>query len=151
MDGEETKIETAANEAEPGPEKKAKPSVRGRKKKTVTTVTTGRIYIQATYNNTIITVADPHGNVIGWSSAGVVGFKGPKKSTPYAASVIVRDALEKAKGYNLKEAHVLVKGVGSGRESAVRAINANGIQVLSIKDSTPIPHNGCRAPRPRRV
>lgn len=132
--------------------KAAKPAARAnKKKKVVTAVSSGFVMVHASYNNTIVTFTDTHGNVLGWSSAGVVGFKGPKKSTPYAASVIVRDACEKVKDYGLKEVHAFVKGVGSGRESAIRALNANGINVLSIKDRTPIPHNGCRAPRPRRV
>lgn len=111
----------------------------------------GRAYIQATYNNTIITVTDAAGNVIAWSSAGKCGFKGPKKATPYAASVIVREVAEKAKGMGLKSVDVYVKGVGSGREGAIRAFNSNNINVLSIKDITPIPHNGCRPPKVRRV
>ncbi len=132
-------------------EKKKRPAPRSKKRKNMEMVPTGRVYVQATYNNTIVTITDPIGNVIGWSSAGVVGFKGPKKSTPYAASVIVRDVMEKVKTYGLKEAYVFVRGIGSGREAAVRALNANGVNVLSIKDQTPIPHNGCRARRPRRV
>ncbi|MBD3359873.1 MAG: 30S ribosomal protein S11 [Candidatus Buchananbacteria bacterium] len=114
-------------------------------------ITHGRAYIQATYNNTIITLTDLNGNVLAWSSAGQNGFKGPKKSTPYAASVIVKDATEKAQAYGLKNVNVFVKGVGSGRESAIRALNTYGINVLSIKDITPIPHNGCRQRKPRRV
>ncbi len=120
-------------------------------KKAKRQVSTGRAYVQSTYNNTIVTLTDPDGNVISWASAGNAGFRGPKKSTPYAASVIVRNAVERANDYGLKEVHVFVKGVGQGRESAIRAFNANGINVLSIKDVTPIPHNGCRPPRPRRV
>ena len=122
-----------------------------KKKKMIRQITHGRAYIQATYNNTIITFTDLSGNVLAWSSAGINGFKGPKKATPYAASVIVKDAAEKAKVYGLKDVNVLVKGVGSGRESAVRSLNANGFNVVSIKDVTPIPHNGCRRRKPRRV
>jgi len=141
-----------AGAAEGEAKKPAKVSLRKKgKKKVITNVPTGCIYVQATYNNTIVTITDQHGNVLGWSSAGTVGFKGPKKSTPYAASVIVRDVCEKIKGYGLKEAYVFVRGVGSGREGAVRALNANGIVVLNIKDRTPIPHNGCRARKARRV
>ena len=114
-------------------------------------ITTGNAYIQATYNKPVITFADRNGDAIAQCSAGQVGFKGPKKSTPYAAGVIVKKAVEKTKPWGLKEVHVFIKGVGSGREAAVRALNANGINVLSIKDITPIPHNGCRAPKPRRV
>lgn len=120
-------------------------------KKIKVQIASGNAYIQATYNNTIVTFTDQKGNVLSYSSAGLVGFRGPKKSTPYAAQAIVRDAAEKVRDYGLKEVNVFVKGVGSGREAAIRAINANGIEVLSIKDITPIPHNGCRAPKVRRV
>ena len=127
---------------------KAKPK---KGKKARAQVPQGKAYIQATYNNTIVTLTDPNGNVISWSSAGVNGFKGPKKATPYAASIIVKDAVEKAADCGLKEVSVFITGVGQGREGALRALNANGINVTSIKDITPIPHNGCRPPRPRRV
>lgn len=122
-----------------------------KKKKTYKQVSQGLAYVQATYNNTMITLTDLNGNVLAWSSAGLCGFRGPKKATPYAATVIVKDVVEKARGYGLHDVHVFVKGVGSGRESAVRSLNANGINVLSIKDQTPIPHNGPRPPRPRRI
>ncbi|MEK7072637.1 MAG: 30S ribosomal protein S11 [Patescibacteria group bacterium] len=121
------------------------------KKSVVRQVSSGRTYIKSTYNNTIVTFTDQNGNVLSWSSAGQCGFKGPKKSTPYAASMIVKDAFEKAKKYGLKEVAVFVKGIGGGREAAIRALNANGINVNNIKDVTPIPHNGCRAKKPRRV
>lgn len=124
--------------------------VRGAKK-VKRQVASGNAYIQATYNNTIITFTDRVGNALTQSSAGHSGFRGPKKSTPYAAGVIVRNAVERTRPYGLKEVNVFVKGVGSGREAAIRALNANGIIVLSIKDVTPIPHNGCRARKPRRV
>ena len=114
-------------------------------------VVKGRVYIQATYNNTIISASDPNGNILAWSSAGKLGFKGPKKATPYAASIIVKDLAEKLKNYGFKSADIFVKGVGAGRESAIRALNANNISVTSIKDLTPIPHNGCRPPKIRRV
>ncbi len=114
-------------------------------------VTRGMAYIFASYNNTIVTLADTAGNVIASASAGQVGFKGPKKATPYAAGIIVRNAIEKSKLYGLKEVDVKVKGVGVSREAAIRALYANGLTVLSIKDVTPIPHNGCRPRRPRRV
>jgi small subunit ribosomal protein S11 len=114
-------------------------------------VSHGHAYIQATYNNTIISITDPTGNVISWSSAGHMGFKGPKKATPYAASIIVREALDKAKVMGLRTVDVFIKGVGAGREGAIRAINANNISIMSIKDITPIPHNGCRPPKIRRV
>ncbi len=121
------------------------------KKKKKKFIPHGQAHIQATYNNTIITITDPMGNVISWSSAGRCGFKGPKKATPYAASIIVKDAVDKAKTMGLKSVDVFVKGVGSGREGAIRALNANNINVMSIKDITPIPHNGCRPPKVRRV
>lgn len=111
----------------------------------------GHAYIQATYNNTLVTITDLNGNVIGWSSAGQAGFKGPKKATPYAAGVIIRNVAEKVKPMGLKTVDVFVKGVGAGREAAIRALYANGINILSIKDVTPIPHNGPRPPKVRRV
>lgn len=111
----------------------------------------GKAYIQATYNNTIVTITDLNGNTIAWSSAGQVGFKGPKKATPYAASVIVKNLVEKIKNIDLKSVEIFVKGVGAGREAAIRAFNANNINVSSIKDITPIPHNGCRPRKVRRV
>ncbi len=126
-------------------------TAKGKKRKKAKQISHGRAYVQATYNNTIVTLTDLNGNVIAHSSAGQNGFKGPKKSTPFAAGVIVKTAVEKAKAYGLKDVNVFVKGVGSGRESSVRALNANGLNVLSIKDITPIPHNGVRRPRPRRV
>jgi small subunit ribosomal protein S11 len=130
----------------------SKSKVKSKKKKASTKyVLHGRAYVQSTYNNTIVTLTDERGNVIAWSSAGKVGFKGPKKSTPYAASVISRDVVEKAKNCGLKDVDVFVKGVGSGREAAVRALHANGLEILSIRDITPIPHNGCKPPKPRRV
>ncbi len=131
-----------------GKASKAKPK---RTKKSKTQISQGKVFVQATYNNTIVSISDMNGNVLGWSSAGVVGFKGPKKATPYAASVIVRDAVEKVKDYAVKDVNVYISGVGQGREGALRALNANGLNVLSMKDVTPIPHNGCRPPRPRRV
>ena len=111
----------------------------------------GRIYIQSTYNNTIITIADSKGGVVAWASAGSLGFKGPKKATPYAASKTVETLMEKVKKTGLHDVDVFVKGVGSGRESAVRAFAANGLNIFSIKDVTPVPHNGCRPRKVRRV
>lgn len=124
---------------------------KGKKKKVIKQVPSGNVYIQATYNNTIITFTDKNGNALTQCSAGQVGFKGPKKSTPYAAGIIIKNAVEKVKPWGLKEVNVFVKGVGSGREAAIRALNANGIHIIGIKDVTPIPHNGCRARKPRRV
>lgn len=121
------------------------------KKKILRQVGHGRAYIQASFNNTIVTLTDSNGDALSWASAGMVGFKGPKKATPYAASQVVKKAADAAAGYGLKEVNVFVKGIGAGREGAIRALNTNGIQVLSIKDITPLPHNGCRPPKRRRV
>lgn len=121
------------------------------KKKIKKKVSKGQVHIQATYNNTIVTFTDQTGNALSWSSAGANGFKGPKKATPYAASIIVKNAAEKAKEYGIQEVDVFVKGVGAGRESSIRALHTNGIAVNSIKDETPIPHNGCRPKKVRRV
>jgi len=122
-----------------------------RKKKAKKNVTHGVVHIQATYNNTIVSITDTNGNTLAWSSAGKNGFKGPKKATPYAASIIVKDAIERVREMGLQEVDVIVRGIGAGREGAIRALNINGIKVLGIRDLTPVPHNGCRPPRPRRV
>ena len=111
----------------------------------------GRAYITATYNNTIVTFTDPNGNAIAQSSAGRCGFKGPKKSTPYAAGIIGRAAAQKVQEMGLRDVDVFVKGVGSGRDGAIRALNAQGFNMLSIRDITPIPHNGCRPKKQRRM
>lgn len=111
----------------------------------------GQIHISSSYNNTIATLTDMNGAVIAWASAGLLGFKGAKKATPYAATNIINSLLEKTKKVGLKEVDVFVKGIGSGRDSAIRAIAANGLNILSISDATPIPHGGCRPPKPRRV
>lgn len=120
-------------------------------KKAQTATPRGRAHIQATYNNTIVSITDQNGNVISWSSAGKMGFRGPKKATAYAAGIIVKDAVTRAAERGLKEVDVYVKGIGAGREAAIRALNANGIQVSSIRDVTPLPHNGCRPKGPRRI
>ena len=121
------------------------------KKKTKKNVQTGIVYIQSTFNNTIITITDVSGNVISWSSAGARGFKGSRKSTPFAAQVAAGDAAAKAMEHGLKNVSVMVKGPGAGRESALRALAAAGLKVTLIRDITPIPHNGCRPPKRRRV
>ena len=121
------------------------------KKKTKKNVQTGVVYIQSTFNNTIITITDVSGNVLSWSSAGARGFKGSRKSTPFAAQVAAGDAAAKAMEHGLKNVSVLVKGPGAGRESALRALAAAGLKVTLIRDITPIPHNGCRPPKRRRV
>ncbi|MCE9519961.1 MAG: 30S ribosomal protein S11, partial [Verrucomicrobia bacterium] len=107
--------------------------------------------IKSTFNNTLVTITDRAGNTIGWSSAGKMGFKGSRKGTAYAAQVVSQDALRQAMGHGLKEVEVRLKGSGSGRESAVRALGAMGVEVTLIKDVTPVPHNGCRPPKARRV
>ncbi len=111
----------------------------------------GQAHIKSTYNNTIVTITDMNGNTICWSTAGASGFKSAKKSTPYAASVVVKNIIDKAKAAGVKEVDVFVKGVGPAREAAIRALAANGLQIVSIKDVTPVPHNGCRPRKPRRV
>jgi len=121
------------------------------KKKSFKGVTSGIAHIQASFNNTIITITDMQGNVIVWSTPGVVGFSGSRKSTPFAAQVASSDAAKKAKEVGLKTVEVLVNGPGSGRESAIRALQASGLLVTNIKDVTPLPHNGCRARKKRRV
>jgi small subunit ribosomal protein S11 len=114
-------------------------------------VHTGIAHVLSTFNNTIVTITDLKGNVIGWSSAGKVGFKGSRKSTAYAAQMVAQDASRQAMGHGLKEVEVLVKGPGAGRESAVRALQAIGLDLTIIRDVTPVPHNGCRPPKQRRV
>ncbi len=125
--------------------------VEKKRKKSKRQVFKGRASIQCTYNNTIVSLTDANGAVLGWSSSGHLGFKGAKKSTPYAATQVVGDVTEKVKKFGLQEVEVFVKGVGSGREAAIRALANNGFNLISIKDLTPIPHNGCRPRRPRRI
>ncbi|BAF73281.1 MAG: 30S ribosomal protein S11 [Epsilonproteobacteria bacterium (ex Lamellibrachia satsuma)] len=122
------------------------------KKKAKKSIAKGVVYVAATFNNTVITVTDEMGNVISWSSAGALGFKGSKKSTPFAATEAVADAMAKAKENGIKEVGIKVQGPGSGRDTAVKAIGATeGIRVTFLKDITPLPHNGCRPPKKRRV
>src|SRR3989338_7287901 len=138
----------------PGEETKAKAPVTatvGKKKKSKVKLTRGKIYIQSTYNNTIVTVTDPTGNVVGWGSAGRTGFKGSKKSTPYAAQKTMEDVITRLKDTGLNEVDVFVKGIGTGRESAVRALQGSGFNIISIQDQTPIPHGGVRPKKARRV
>lgn len=111
----------------------------------------GQAHIQSTFNNTIVTLTDANGNVISWASAGQLGFKGSKKSTPFAAQMAAEEAAKKAMEHGLKTVEVYVKGPGSGREAAIRSLQASGLEVSLIKDTTPIPHNGCRPPKRRRV
>jgi small subunit ribosomal protein S11 len=135
---------TAAGAAQTAAERKGK-------KKSKKNVQTGIVFIQSTFNNTIITISDVSGNVLSWSSAGARGFKGSRKSTPFAAQVAAGDAAAKAMEHGLKNVSVLVKGPGAGRESALRALAAAGLKVTLIRDITPVPHNGCRPPKRRRV
>lgn len=132
-------------------ESKSKKVKRKKKSKVKKHVPIGRAYIKATYNNTIISLTDLEGNVISWASTGMAGFKGPKKSTSYAAQIITRIAAVRAKEYGLEEVAVFIRGIGTGREAAIRTLNSAGINVTAIRDVTPIPHNGCRAKGPRRV
>lgn len=130
----------------------AKPGKKvARKAKVKKNVSNGVAHIQATFNNTIVTIADVSGNVISWATAGGMGFKGSRKSTPFAAQVAAETAAKKAQEHGLRSLEVCVKGPGSGRESALRALQAAGLNVTMIKDVTPIPHNGCRPPKRRRV
>ncbi len=122
---------------------------RGRRERKL--VPAGRAYIHSTFNNTIVTVTDPQGNVLTWSSAGASGFKGSRKSTPYAATVAAQTAARAAMDMGMREVDIMVKGPGPGREAAIRSIQQAGLRVRSITDVTPIPHNGCRPPKKRRV
>ncbi len=121
------------------------------KKKEKKNIPSGLVHIQSTFNNTIITITDPTGNVVSWSSAGVQGFKGSRKSTPFAAQLAAEDAARKAKEHGMRNVDVYVKGPGSGRESALRSLQATGFKISIIRDVTPNPHNGCRPPKRRRV
>ena len=132
-------------------EKKEIKSSYSKKKKTKKNILNGIAYVQSTFNNTIISIADTNGNVISWASAGQKGFKGSRKSTPYAAQVAADAAASKALEYGMKTLNVEIKGPGSGRETALRALQAKGFKILSIKDTTPMPHNGTRPPKKRRV
>ncbi len=127
-----------------------KKRAKGRKRERKS-VPAGRVYIQSTFNNTIVTLTDPEGNVIAWGSSGTAGFKGSRKGTPYAAQLAARDAARRAMEHGLRQVDVYVKGPGSGREAAIRSLQSSGLYITSIRDVTPIPHNGCRPPKKRRV
>ena len=133
------------------PEKSFKKSSYSKKKKVKKNILNGIAYVQSTFNNTIISIADTNGNVISWASAGQRGFKGSRKSTPYAAQIAADSAASKALEHGMKTLAVEVKGPGSGRETALRALQARGFKIISIKDTTPMPHNGARPPKKRRV
>ena len=122
-----------------------------KKRKEKKSVFEGNVYIQATFNNTIVTITDLRGNAISWASSGGVGFRGAKKSTPFAAQSVAETAVQRAAGYGLREVHVFVKGPGIGRENAIRVLGTLGLKVKSISDTTPIPHNGCRPRKTRRM
>lgn len=162
MAEEEEKKETAPAKVKPpegekkgsGPEadaaaEPAKKVVKKKGKKR--NITEARVCIFATYNNTIVTVSEPNGNTICWASSGSCGFKGTRKATPYAASVAAETALTKAKTLGVEKVHIIVKGIGTGRDQALRAINASGVSIESISDTTGVPHNGCRPRKARRV
>ena len=121
------------------------------KKRQVKAIPRGRAYIHASLNNTIVSITDPNGNVLAWASAGGVGFRGPKKATPFAASQVIEKLAERIEPYGTKDLHVIMTGIGGGRDSSVRTLNAKGFNILSIKEVTPVPHNGCRPRRARRV
>lgn len=127
-----------------------KTTTRG-KQKEKRQVAHGRAYVHATFNNTIVTITDPSGNVLCWASAGHVGFKGSRKGTPFAAQLSAESCCKKAKDHGMESVDVYVSGPGGGRETAIRSLNANGLEVKSIRDVTPLPHNGCRPPKKRRV
>ena len=140
-----TKTEETDNKAE------SKAPISAEKKSAKRQVINGVAHISVSYNNTMVTIADSKGEVIAWSSSGLLGFKGTKKSTPYAANLVARDCVEKSKKYNLTNIGIIVKGVGPGRESAMRGLVSSGLNVTSIMDNTPVPHNGTRPKKPRRI
>ena len=149
-DEQKTEENVAAKTAET-PAKDAAAAAPAQQKKSKRQVFKGQAHVQCTYNNTIVTMTDMNGAVLAWSSAGALGFKGAKKSTPYAASQVVATLVEKLQKHGIREIEIYVKGVGSGREAAIRALAANNYDISLIKDMTPVPHNGCRPRRPRRV
>ncbi|MFC1968198.1 30S ribosomal protein S11 [Chloroflexota bacterium] len=127
------------------------PKKRKTKKKVRKSIPRGRAYIQSTFNNTTVTLTDPEGNVIAWGSSGTAGFKGSRKGTPFAAQIAAQDAARRAKEHGLRQVEVYVKGPGSGREAAIRSLQSSGLWISGIRDITPIPHNGCRPAKRRRV
>src|SRR6201990_1818581 len=139
------------NPSSGSPSNAPKGGSKGGKKKAKKNVATGIVHVQSTFNNTIVTITDVQGNVVAWSSAGTRGFKGSRKSTPFAAQIAAEDAARKAADHGMKTVAIFVKGPGAGRESALRAFQSVGMRVTLIRDVTPIPHNGCRPPKRRRV
>ena len=145
----EIKEETTENASENAAQVLA--AEKKKSKKAKRQILKGRAVIKCSYNNTIVSIADINGNVLAWGSSGLQGFKGAKKATPYAATQVVGVVSEKVQKYGLKELEVYVKGVGSGREASIRALSNNGFDLVLIKDETPVPHNGCRPKKPRRI
>src|ERR1700754_1554571 len=139
------------NPSSGSPSNAPKGGTKGGKKKVKKNIATGIVHVQSTFNNTIVTITDVAGNVVAWSSAGTRGFKGSRKSTPFAAQIAAEDAARKAADHGMKTVAIFVKGPGAGRESALRAFQSVGMRVTLIRDVTPIPHNGCRPPKRRRV
>lgn len=148
---ESSKNEPVSEGKESGKKDSAKDVKKKKSKKIKRQILKGRAYVKCTYNNTAVSISDVNGNVLAWASSGMMGFKGAKKSTPYAATQVVGNVSEKTKKFGVQELEVFVKGVGSGRESSIRALANNGFDLTLIKDITPIPHNGCRPKKPRRV
>ncbi len=157
---EEVKEEVATTEAKPNAKGDAKPEATAeeaaapvvkKQRKIKKHVPHGHAYIQSTFNNTLVTITDPNGATLSWASAGSNGFKGSRKSTPYAAQIAAENAVEKASVYGLEKVKAFIKGVGPGREQAIRGLQAAGVNVESITDITPLPHNGCRAKKSRRI
>lgn len=148
--GKEAPEVSAETKKEEAAAKTAVPTKK-KKKKIRRQVLKGKAFVKSTYNNTIVSLTDMHGGILAWSSAGLLGFKGAKKATTFAAAQVVNDVNEKVQKYGLRDIEVYVKGVGSGRESAVRTLAQKGFNLVMIKDETPIPHNGCRPKKPRRV
>jgi small subunit ribosomal protein S11 len=143
--------EKETNKKAAAPAEEAAPKKTTRKKPRKRIVPEGKAFIQASFNNTIVSITDPEGQVLSWSSAGANGFKGPKKATPYAAQIAAEKAVEKAKLYGIERVRVFIKGAGNGREQAIRGLHTGGLSIESIMDVTAIPHNGCRPRKSRRV
>ncbi|HBP01068.1 MAG: 30S ribosomal protein S11 [Candidatus Moranbacteria bacterium GW2011_GWE1_49_15] len=144
-------VEVVEKEEQAVAEQSSAAEAKKKKKRAKQQILKGQAHIKCTYNNTMVTISDLNGGILGWSSSGLLGFKGAKKATPYAATQVVGDVSEKVKKYGIQELEVYVKGVGSGREASIRGLANRGFDIQIIKDVTPIPHNGCRPKKPRRV